>query len=150
MCIDASIRRSKIALFCNVPTSNVLSIHDLSNVYHVPLLMIEQGYDTLLRNRLQLDSSTAGAGASNLDAGFGGELAPSMATAVSQHAQAKPPAATAATETETEAEGAVTLQDTLVEDWRALADRVDHSVEVGQHAIYHLCLFDYLNRCAYA
>ena len=46
--------RDKIALFCNVPESNVLSIHDVPNIYHVPLLMIQQSFDVLLSQRLGL------------------------------------------------------------------------------------------------
>lgn len=45
----------KIALFCNVPEDHVISIHDVTNIYHVPLLMIQQGLDALLSRRLGLD-----------------------------------------------------------------------------------------------
>jgi CTP synthase (UTP-ammonia lyase) len=34
--------KRKISLFCNVPESNVLSIHNVPNIYHVPLYMISQ------------------------------------------------------------------------------------------------------------
>lgn len=46
--------RDKIALFCNVPESNVLSIHDVPNIFHVPLLMLEQNFHQLLYDRLGL------------------------------------------------------------------------------------------------
>lgn len=46
--------RNKIGLFCNVAVENVLSIHDLTNIYHVPLLMLEQNFDALLAKRLGL------------------------------------------------------------------------------------------------
>ena len=45
----------KISMFCNVPEENVLSIHDVPNIYHVPLLMLQQDLHTLLRKRLRLD-----------------------------------------------------------------------------------------------
>jgi CTP synthase len=51
--------REKIALFCNVPKQNVLSIHDVRNIYHVPLLMLQQDLHTLIRKRLLLDEITS-------------------------------------------------------------------------------------------
>ena len=42
--------RSKLALFCQVPTQNVLTMHDVSNLWRVPLLMQEQGaHETVCR-----------------------------------------------------------------------------------------------------
>ncbi|KXZ49682.1 hypothetical protein GPECTOR_20g539 [Gonium pectorale] len=46
--------RQKLALFCNVPPSNVLSLHDVSNIWRVPLLMQEQVVHELLCKRLGL------------------------------------------------------------------------------------------------
>lgn len=46
--------REKIALFCNLPADHVLSIYDVSNIYHVPLLMIQQGMRTKLIAKLHL------------------------------------------------------------------------------------------------
>ncbi|GLC65728.1 hypothetical protein PLESTF_000333500 [Pleodorina starrii] len=46
--------RSKLALFCNVPTANVLSLHDVSNIWRVPLLMQEQGAHQILCSKLGL------------------------------------------------------------------------------------------------
>eukprot|EP00595_Chromulina_sp_UTEXLB2642_P000549 CAMPEP_0196762640 /NCGR_PEP_ID=MMETSP1095-20130614/2444_1 /TAXON_ID=96789 ORGANISM="Chromulina nebulosa, Strain UTEXLB2642" /NCGR_SAMPLE_ID=MMETSP1095 /ASSEMBLY_ACC=CAM_ASM_000446 /LENGTH=660 /DNA_ID=CAMNT_0042114059 /DNA_START=1 /DNA_END=1981 /DNA_ORIENTATION=+ len=46
--------REKIALFCNVPPQHVISIHDVDNIYHVPLVMIQQHLPALLSNRLDL------------------------------------------------------------------------------------------------
>ena len=46
--------RTKISLFCNVPTENVLSMHDLSNIYQAPLVMMQQNFHTLLIDRLGL------------------------------------------------------------------------------------------------
>ena len=34
----SSAAREKISMFCNVPFDNVLSVHDVSNIYHVPMV----------------------------------------------------------------------------------------------------------------
>ena len=46
--------RKKLALFCHVDASNVLSVHDVPNIYHVPLMLQAQNMDEILRNRLEL------------------------------------------------------------------------------------------------
>ncbi|KAG2429539.1 hypothetical protein HXX76_010774 [Chlamydomonas incerta] len=46
--------RTKLALFCNVPEGNVLSLHDVSNIWRVPLLMQEQNVHHLICNKLGL------------------------------------------------------------------------------------------------
>ena len=43
----------KIALFCHVPPERVLSVHDVPNVYHVPLMLRDQGIVDLLQAQLQ-------------------------------------------------------------------------------------------------
>ena len=48
--------KEKISVFCHVPPSHVLSIHNVSNIYHVPLILEEQGLHTLLREKLQLSN----------------------------------------------------------------------------------------------
>ncbi|KAL7534547.1 hypothetical protein ACHAXR_005946 [Thalassiosira sp. AJA248-18] len=49
--------KSKIASFCHVDGPNcVLSVHDVSNVYHVPLLLMEQKLHRILAEKLQLGS----------------------------------------------------------------------------------------------
>ncbi|GKY97150.1 hypothetical protein MPSEU_000673400 [Mayamaea pseudoterrestris] len=45
--------KSKISSFCHVPTSNVLSVHDVNNVYHVPGLLESQGLYHILAQQLQ-------------------------------------------------------------------------------------------------
>eukprot|EP00927_Polykrikos_kofoidii_P077269 TRINITY_DN74227_c0_g1_i1.p1 TRINITY_DN74227_c0_g1~~TRINITY_DN74227_c0_g1_i1.p1 ORF type:complete len:664 (+),score=109.76 TRINITY_DN74227_c0_g1_i1:75-1994(+) len=40
--------RRKLSLFCQVPTESVISMHDISNIYMVPLLMQEQDMGRLL------------------------------------------------------------------------------------------------------
>ena len=48
--------REKIALFCNVPVEHVLSVHDVSSIYRVPGLMLQQRLHALLSHRLNLQS----------------------------------------------------------------------------------------------
>lgn len=43
----------KIALFCHVRPENVLSVHDVSNVYHVPLILHEQRILNTLHSHLR-------------------------------------------------------------------------------------------------
>ncbi|KAL4705963.1 hypothetical protein ACJJTC_019318 [Scirpophaga incertulas] len=47
--------KEKISNFCHVAPEQVLCIHDLSSVYHVPLLMESQGLVQYLSERLQLN-----------------------------------------------------------------------------------------------
>lgn len=51
--------REKIALFCNVPLEQVLSIYDVKNIYEVPLLMLQQQVHTLLKQRMKLPALKA-------------------------------------------------------------------------------------------
>ena len=49
--------KNKIASFCHVDgPSCVLSVHDVNNVYHVPLLLLEQKLHRILAEKLQLSS----------------------------------------------------------------------------------------------
>jgi hypothetical protein len=41
-------------MFCHVSTEQVLGVHDLISVYHVPLLLQEQGIVPYLQKRLDL------------------------------------------------------------------------------------------------
>eukprot|EP00956_Cyclotella_meneghiniana_P044878 scaffold341118_cov99-Cyclotella_meneghiniana.AAC.3 len=51
--------KSKIASFCHVDgPESVLSVHDVSNVYHVPLLLMEQNLHRIIAEKLQLGSIT--------------------------------------------------------------------------------------------
>lgn len=43
-------------MFCHVATEQVLGIHDVSSVYHVPLLLQSQGIINFLQKRLNLTS----------------------------------------------------------------------------------------------
>ncbi|KOB74172.1 CTP synthase, partial [Operophtera brumata] len=47
--------KEKISSFCHVGPEQVICIHDLSSVYHVPLLMESQGVVQYLNERLQLN-----------------------------------------------------------------------------------------------
>eukprot|EP01091_Cochliopodium_minus_P014123 TRINITY_DN472_c0_g2_i1.p1 TRINITY_DN472_c0_g2~~TRINITY_DN472_c0_g2_i1.p1 ORF type:complete len:576 (+),score=153.92 TRINITY_DN472_c0_g2_i1:119-1846(+) len=40
--------KQKISSFCHVPSECVIGVHNLSNLYQVPLLLHEQNFDTLL------------------------------------------------------------------------------------------------------
>eukprot|EP01040_Poterioochromonas_malhamensis_P005602 gene5602-6021_t len=46
--------KQKISVFCHVPTANILSVFDVSNIYHVPLILEEQGLSRITRQHLQL------------------------------------------------------------------------------------------------
>jgi CTP synthase len=46
--------RDKLALFCQVPPSHVLTMHDVANIWHVPLLLASQGAHAALCDRLGL------------------------------------------------------------------------------------------------
>ena len=63
--------KSKIASFCHVDGPGcVLSVHDVSNVYHVPLLLLEQRLHRILADKLKLGSVTGLA--DRLDLGMNG------------------------------------------------------------------------------
>ncbi|XP_033221884.1 CTP synthase-like isoform X2 [Belonocnema kinseyi] len=47
--------KDKISNFCHVPPEQVITIHDLSSIYRVPLLMESQGVIPFLSDRLQLN-----------------------------------------------------------------------------------------------
>lgn len=46
--------KAKISMFCHVAPEQVLGIHDMSSVYHVPLLLQSQGIVEYLDKRLKL------------------------------------------------------------------------------------------------
>ncbi|KUG26801.1 ctp synthase [hydrocarbon metagenome] len=46
--------RNKIALFCNVDANSVVSAHDCSTIYEVPLVLFEQDLDRIVLKRLKL------------------------------------------------------------------------------------------------
>mgnify|MGYP001410042310 CR=1 FL=1 len=46
--------KKKIALFCSVDESSVISMHDVETVYSIPLLLHDQGVDKILLKKLNL------------------------------------------------------------------------------------------------
>eukprot|EP01117_Protostelium_nocturnum_P005698 TRINITY_DN2056_c0_g2_i1.p1 TRINITY_DN2056_c0_g2~~TRINITY_DN2056_c0_g2_i1.p1 ORF type:complete len:569 (-),score=227.13 TRINITY_DN2056_c0_g2_i1:36-1742(-) len=46
--------KEKISQFCHVPSSNVISVHDVSNIYRVPLLLEPQDVHGIIYNTLHL------------------------------------------------------------------------------------------------
>jgi len=42
-------------MFCHVSTEQVFGVHDVSSIYHVPLLLQSQGITEYLQKRLRLD-----------------------------------------------------------------------------------------------
>ena len=45
-------------MFCHVAPEQVIGVHDVSSVYHVPLLLQSQGIVDYLRKRLNLGALT--------------------------------------------------------------------------------------------
>ena len=50
--------KAKISMFCHVAPDQVIGVHDVSSVYHVPLLLQKQGIVQFLQKRLNLSSIT--------------------------------------------------------------------------------------------
>ncbi|KAF9458940.1 CTP synthase N-terminus-domain-containing protein [Collybia nuda] len=50
--------KAKISMFCHVSSEQVFGVHDVTSVYHVPLLLQSQGIVQYLRKRLNLDKVT--------------------------------------------------------------------------------------------
>ena len=48
--------KKKIALFCSVPQSNVISMHDVETVYSIPLLLNKQKVDEIILKKLNIKS----------------------------------------------------------------------------------------------
>jgi CTP synthase len=46
--------REKIALFCNVDSSAVISAYDVQSIYEVPIVLHKEKFDSLVANRLHL------------------------------------------------------------------------------------------------
>jgi CTP synthase len=46
---------SKLSLFTSVPKGAIVSLHDVSNIYRVPLMMMEQNVHAMLMHRLRMD-----------------------------------------------------------------------------------------------
>ena len=48
--------REKLSLHCQVAPGHVLSVHDVPNIYHVPIMLAEQNVHEIIRSRLSLES----------------------------------------------------------------------------------------------
>ena len=48
--------KQKISMFCHVAEGQVVGVHDVSSVYHVPLLLESQGLVQYFQKRLDLTS----------------------------------------------------------------------------------------------
>ncbi|MEQ1879012.1 MAG: CTP synthase, partial [Bdellovibrionia bacterium] len=46
--------KSKIALFCSVPSNHVFNAYDATSIYEVPLMLNEEGFDEAVARRLNL------------------------------------------------------------------------------------------------
>ena len=46
---------TKMSMFCHVGQEQVLAVHDVASVYHVPLLLQDQGIVRYLTKRLHLN-----------------------------------------------------------------------------------------------
>ncbi|KAF8970407.1 CTP synthase [Flammula alnicola] len=57
--------KDKISMFCHVSSEQVVGVHDVSSVYHVPLLLQAQGIVEFLTRRLGLDELQRGTPAVN-------------------------------------------------------------------------------------
>ena len=55
--IDVGVKE-KISLFCHVEPNKVINIHDCPTIYHVPLVLRQQGLVELLNERLCLGMET--------------------------------------------------------------------------------------------
>jgi CTP synthase len=44
--------KTKLSVFCQVPPQNVISIHNVSNIYHVPSMLLEQNAYSIIRSTL--------------------------------------------------------------------------------------------------
>ncbi|PVV02394.1 hypothetical protein BB560_003153 [Smittium megazygosporum] len=47
--------REKLSMFCQVPESNIFSVHDCQSLYHVPIVLESQGFLEILASRLKID-----------------------------------------------------------------------------------------------
>ena len=47
--------KNRISAFCHVDPANVMAVHDVSNIYHVPLILQKQGIHTIIKEKLGLE-----------------------------------------------------------------------------------------------
>ena len=46
--------KTKISMFTSVPENAIISIHDVTNIYRVPLMMMDQNVPSMLAQRLRI------------------------------------------------------------------------------------------------
>jgi CTP synthase len=46
--------KNKLSIFCQIHSSHVLSVHDVSNIYYVPIILTEQGVHTIIKQHLSI------------------------------------------------------------------------------------------------
>ena len=46
--------KAKLSIFCQVELKHVLSVHDVSNIYHVPLILVQQDIHKIVKTQLNL------------------------------------------------------------------------------------------------
>ena len=51
-----SATKAKIGVFCHVDPSHVISVHNVTNIYHVPLILVDQGLHQIVKRRLSLET----------------------------------------------------------------------------------------------
>ena len=47
--------KSKISSFCHIEPSRVISVHDVANIYHVPMILSKQGVNTTIKRFFKLE-----------------------------------------------------------------------------------------------
>lgn len=52
--------KDKISAFCHVPPCHVMSVHDVNNVYHVPLLLLQQNLHKIMAKELNIGGAIVG------------------------------------------------------------------------------------------
>ncbi|XP_024389982.1 uncharacterized protein [Physcomitrium patens] len=51
------VTKEKLSQFCHVPAENIINIYDVSNIWHIPLLLRDQQGHLAVLNKLQLSSA---------------------------------------------------------------------------------------------
>lgn len=47
--------KEKLAMFCQVPSNQIIAVHDCQSIYHVPLLLEEQNLHSFIAKKLSLN-----------------------------------------------------------------------------------------------
>ncbi len=49
--------KRKVSGFCHVPSNHVISVYDVQNIYHVPLMLVQQGVHEIFIRELHLEAN---------------------------------------------------------------------------------------------